>query len=63
MTERSGENVKVEGGLTFTCTRDIPFAVSISFTRVKCTCAGAEKIHDSGNPPLERVDCSFIVIR
>ena len=38
MYERLRVNVKVEGGSTFTFTNDIPYIVSILFTRVKCTC-------------------------
>ena len=51
--ERSRVNVKVERGSTFTFTRDLPYIVSISFTRVR-----TEKLCDSGNPPLGPVRTS-----
>ena len=46
MYERPRVNVKVERGSTFTSTRDLPYIVSILFTRVR-----TEKSGDSGNPP------------
>ena len=46
MYERPRVNVKVERGSTFTFTRDLPYIVSIIFTRVR-----TEKSRDSGNPP------------
>ena len=42
---RAGVNEKVERGSTFTFTRDLPYIVSILFTRVR-----TEKLRDSGNP-------------
>ena len=56
--ERLRVNVKVERGSTFTFTRDLPYIVSISFTRVKFTCVRTEKLCDSGNPPLGPVRTS-----
>ena len=35
MCERSRVNVKVERGLTFTFTRDLPHIASVLFTRVR----------------------------
>ena len=46
MYERPRVNVKVERGSTFPFTRDLPYIVSILFTRVR-----TEKSRDSGNPP------------
>ena len=48
MYERPRVNVKVERGSTFTFTRDLPYIVSILFTRVR-----TEKSRDSGNPPQQ----------
>ena len=39
MYERPRVNVKVDRGLTFTFTRDLPYIVSILFVRVKFTSA------------------------
>ena len=47
MYERSRVSVKVEQGSTFTFTRDLPYIVSISFTRVYFTCVRTEKLRDS----------------
>ena len=44
-------NVKVERGSTFTFSRDLPYIVSILFTRVNFTCIRTKKIRDSGNQP------------
>ena len=44
MYERSRVSVNVEQGSTFTFTRDLPYIVSISFTRVYFTCVRKEKI-------------------
>ena len=52
MYERLLVNVKVERGSTLTCTRDLPYNVSVLFTRVKCTCVRTEKLHDCGNLAL-----------
>ena len=49
MYERSRVSVKVEQGSTFTFTRDLPYIVSISFTRVHFTCVRTEKLRDSGS--------------
>ena len=49
--ERSRVSVKVEQGSTFTFTRDLPYIVSISFTRVYFTCVRTEKLRDSGSQP------------
>ena len=43
MYERPSVNVKVERGPTFTFTRDLPYIVSILFTRVKFTCVYVRK--------------------
>ena len=51
MYERSRVSVKVEQGSTFTFTRDLPYIVSISFTRVYFTCVRTEKLRDSGSEP------------
>ena len=51
MYERSRVSVKVEQGSTFTFTRDLPYIVSISFTRVYFTCVRTEKLRDSGSQP------------
>ena len=45
MYERTLVNVKLERGSTFTFTCDLPYIVSILFTRVKLTCVGAENLH------------------
>ena len=39
MYERPRVNVKVDRGLTFTFTRNLPYIVSVLFARVKFTCA------------------------
>ena len=54
MYERPRVNMKVERGSTFMFTRDLPYIVSILFTRVKFTCVHVrtEKLRDSGNPRL-----------
>ena len=44
MYERPHANVKVEEGSTFTLTRNLPYIVSIVFTRVKFTCVRTYKI-------------------
>ena len=51
MCERSRVSVNVEQGSTFTFTRDLPYIVSISFTRVYFTCFRKEKLRASGNQP------------
>ena len=48
MYERPRVNVKVERGSTFPFTRDLPYIVSILFTRVR-----TEKSGDRGNPPSQ----------
>ena len=53
--ERAHVSVKVERGSTFTYTRDLPYIVSILFTRVKFTCLRTEKLRGSGNPPLRLI--------
>ena len=45
MYERTRLNVKLERGSTFTFTRDLPYIVSILFTRVKLTCVRAENLN------------------
>ena len=44
MYERPRANMKVEEGSTFTLTRNLPYIVSIVFTRVKFTCVRTYKI-------------------
>ena len=44
-------NVKVERGSTFTFPRDLPYIVSILFTRVNFTCIRTKNFRDSGNQP------------
>ena len=51
MYERSRASVNVEQGSTFTFTRDLPYIVSISFTRVYFTCVRTQKLRDSGSEP------------
>ena len=53
--ERAHVSVKVERGSTFTYTRDLPYIVSILFTRVKFTCVRTEKLRGSGNLPLRLI--------
>ena len=45
MYERLRVKVKVERVSTFTYTRDLPYAVSILFTRVKFPCVRTEKLY------------------
>ena len=51
MYERSRVSVNVEQGSTFMFTRDLPYIVSSSFTRVYFTCVRTEKLRDSGSQP------------
>ena len=55
MYERSRVSVNVEQGSTFTFTSDLPYIVSISFTRVYFTCVSKEKLRASGNHPLVKM--------
>ena len=49
--ERSRVKVNVERGSTSRYTRDLPYNVSILFTRVKIKSVRTENLRDSGNLP------------
>ena len=52
MYDKTHVNVKVERGSTFAFTRDLPYIVFISFTRVKFTYVSTLKLRNSGNQRL-----------
>ena len=61
MHERPRVSVKVERGSTLTFMRDLPYNVSILFTRVKFMCVRTEKLRDNRNPPFRRLSRALSV--
>ena len=59
--ERPRVSVKVERGSTFTYTRDLPYIVSILFSRVKFSCVRTEKLCDSGSPRLRLITTDAVL--